>query len=133
MEILKQFIGLILVIALGIGLYNLAIKTRNGPKDFAVSADSTATFTGTVLENNTNCFDSNSSDGCFLLVQSGQTKVPVMYNTSDNGFCINEAATNTGRNTRVGSTVKIYGFYKQDNKTNAILTCPNTNYYIKPF
>ena len=134
MQTVKQLIGIIIIIAVGHGLYTLAIKTSGGPKNFSVGADSTATFTGTVTMNNTNCFDSNSKSGCFLLVTSGKAQVFVMYNTSDTGLCNNETATNAGRNTKVGSSVKVFGFYKQgDNKVDTVLTCPNNDYYIKPF
>jgi hypothetical protein len=132
MQILKQFIGLLLIIAIGYGLYLLAVKTGNGPKDFSVGSDSTATFTGTVMANVTRCFDDTASE-CFLQVKSGTSEVFVMYNTSDAGFCVNETATNAGRNTKIGDMVKVYGFYKQNGTINKVLTCPNLKYYIQPF
>jgi hypothetical protein len=132
MQFLKQLIGLLLIIAIGYVLYVLATKASGGPRDFSVSADGTATFTGTVLANVTNCFDDTNGD-CFLQVKSGNSQVIVMYNTSDTGFCVNEIATNAGKNTKVGDVIKVYGFFKQNETINTVYTCPSATYYIQPF
>ena len=132
MQIFKQFIGVLLIVAIGYVLYILATKATGGPKDFSVSADSTTTFTGTVLANITGCFDDPTSE-CFLQVKSGNSQVIVMYNTSDTGFCVNEIATGAGRSAKIGDVIKVYGFFKQNEKINTVYTCPSATYYIKPF
>jgi hypothetical protein len=132
MQFIKQIIGLALVIGVGFVLFNLAKQSDSNPKDFSVGPDNTAEFTGTVLANITSCFDTNTGK-CFLKIKSGEADVYVIYNTNDSDFCKNEAAISTGRNTAVGSLVRVHGFYKQENETHTILTCPNNDYYIKPF
>jgi hypothetical protein len=132
MDYLKQFFGLVLVAAIGYGLYFVAIKAGGGPQDLTVAPDNTATFTGTVTANDTSCFDKNSGR-CFLLVKTEKTQVFVLYNTGDTSFCVNEKAATAGRNMKVGNNVRVYGFYKQEKNTHTVLTCPDTGYYIKPF
>jgi hypothetical protein len=132
MRLLTQLFGLALVAVIGYALYTAAIHSDDGPKSFFVGPDSTVTFTGKVLANVSSCFQTNSSK-CFLQIKSGETEVFVFYNTDDNSFCKNEQTATDGRNIKVGSSVKVYGFYRMEDKRNSVFTCPSTKYYIQPF
>lgn len=130
---LKSLIGVALVAILGYVLYNMATQSANDSiKTLHVSADNTTTISGVVLANQSNCFEQGADSKCFLKLRVGTKEVYVIYNTSDNAFCVNEGAAGTGKTIRAGQSVKVYGFYRKDGELDTILTCPTAKYYIQP-
>jgi hypothetical protein len=129
---LKSLLGITLVALLGYGLYRVATQNANNSlKTLRVSPDSTATISGTVLENKKDCFAQSPGSKCFLKLRVSEKDVYVVYNTNDSAFCANENTAASGKNVRDGATVKVYGFYRKDGDLDTILTCPSAKYFIQ--
>ncbi len=131
-QFFKGILGIILIVATGYILYTMAAQSSDDSKKvLRVSADNTTTVVGTVISNTNDCLDSGGAPKCFLKMRITGKDIYVIYNT-EGGFCANETAAVSGKNTREGSTVNVYGFYKKDqNNLDTILTCPTQNYSIK--
>lgn len=131
-QFLKQLTGLLLVTLLGYLLYHVATQNvDDSQKVLHVAPDSTTTIVGKVLANKTDCLQQSAGSKCFLTLQIGEKNVYVIYNTNDNSFCGNEKTAIDGKTVRANTTVKVYGFYKQEGKTDTVLTCPSAKYFIQ--
>ncbi|MFA5830328.1 MAG: hypothetical protein WC878_00690 [Candidatus Paceibacterota bacterium] len=127
MELFKQILAWLLLIAFGYGLYVFAVNKKGAEEKLTPSPDGTISLSGTVLENYSNC----ETERCYLVVKSGENTVYVEYDTGDKAFCENELMATKGKGIKMGENVKVYGFYEFVKLRETVRTCPNLSYYIK--
>ena len=129
MQVIRQIFALLLIVALGYGLYLFAVNKKGAENKLTPSLNGTITFVGSVFSNQSTCDTGN----CFLLVKNDKNTVSVIYNTGDKAFCGNEMAAVKGRSITQSTQVKVYGYYAYENNQNVIRTCSDSAYYIQTY
>ncbi|MCI0542751.1 hypothetical protein L0Y69_03320, partial [bacterium] len=99
------------------------------PPGLTLYSDGSATLTGVVSKNETGC-RSSSTLRCVATVLSGNKKVEVQYDTSDDYFCANEKAAATGFTLATGQKIRASGTYRKDGDKYTINTCASVDYYL---
>lgn len=127
MQIIRQLLALIMIVALGYYLYIFAMGRTGTDNKLTPNTNGTITIIGTVSSNQSEC----NTGKCFLTIKNRKTDISVIYNTGDEGFCGNETAATVGRSIAPNTQVKVYGYYSFENKQNSIRTCTNPSYYIE--
>lgn len=130
---LRQIFSLAVLIGIIYGGFwifnNWRDSQANLPPGLTLFDDGTATFVGTVSENESGCREDQVTH-CFLAALSGGKKVRVYYNTNDDYFCANEKAALSGLSADVGMKIRANGVYRKVGDDYTINTCATTEYYI---
>ncbi len=130
---LKQIISLAVFIGILYGgVWIFKDWRRSGeelPPGLTLYSDGTASLIGVVIKNETGC-RGGSALGCTLTVQSGNKRVEVQYDTSDDYFCANEKTAAMGLNMDIGQNIRASGVYRKDGDSYSVNTCASADYYI---
>jgi len=127
MQIIRQIVALILIIAVGYYLYIFATSKTGVENKLTPNPNNTITLIGTVSSNQSEC----NTGKCLLIIKNGKTDIFVIYNTGDEVFCGNEVAAIRGKTVMPNTRVKVYGYYSFENNQNTIRTCSSPSYYIE--
>lgn len=94
-----------------------------------VDADGTAEAEGAVVANEKGC---EVNAPCWLVLDTGQTRVRVVYLEAEGGSTANVAAAKIGLAVQPGERVSVHGRFEESSVGPMISTCADDAYFIQP-